>query len=161
MDPYADGDWGEHQASLRFIISDAHTNREYTIWTGFISYHARLYSPSRTHIAGPMAGAPFAPPAPVPPAVIPAFFHKVCETKTVINPSEVNGQIPDASAATLVQAWVDKLNQVDDRCVEIEAKTQQIFDFWSVTYIDIPLRAPKSLRKMTRVQALWRFETAA
>ena len=91
--------------------------------------------------AGPMVGAPFAPPAPVPPAVIPAFFHNVCETKTVINPSEVNGQIPDASAATLVQAWVDKLNQVDNRCVEIEAKTQQIFDFWSVTSIVIPLSA--------------------
>lgn len=124
-------------AHLAYLTRRIHVFDNYT-WNAddpadFSSYNGNLI-PSRIPLtallSGPMAGAPFAPPAPVPPAVIPAFFHNVCETKTVINPSEVNGQIPDASAATLVQAWVDKLNQVDNRCVEIEAKTQQIFDFW-------------------------------
>jgi hypothetical protein len=38
----------------------------------------------------------------------------------------------DASAATIFQAWLDKLERTEDRCVEIKDHTPQIFDFWYV-----------------------------
>ncbi|THH18168.1 hypothetical protein EW146_g2770 [Bondarzewia mesenterica] len=117
--------------SRRILVFDNYTwNAE----PGDYSEYGGNLIPSRIPLtallSGPMAGAPFAPPAEVPPAVIPEFFRKVCETKTVINPSEVNEHLPEASGATVMQAWIDKLAQVEDGCVEIDSKALQIFDFW-------------------------------
>jgi hypothetical protein len=83
-------------------------------------------------ISGPVAGDPFPPSADTPPAVVPEFFNQVCPNRTVIDSREVNNALSDASAATLLQAWVDKLEQTEDRCIEIEEHSGQIFDLWCV-----------------------------
>lgn len=77
-----------------------------------------------------MAGAAFVEPETHPPAVIPEFFHKVCQTKTVIDPSDMRIKYFDASAMTTINAWIDKLARAEDRCVEIMPKTNSIFEFW-------------------------------
>ncbi|KAI0061373.1 hypothetical protein BV25DRAFT_1826885 [Artomyces pyxidatus] len=81
-------------------------------------------------LAGPIAGDPFPPPDTTPPAVIPEFFDLVCVNRTVIDRETVNGPMPDASAAAIYQAWIEKLEAVEDPCVEIEKMSAQIFDFW-------------------------------
>ncbi|KAI0270425.1 hypothetical protein BC834DRAFT_818943 [Gloeopeniophorella convolvens] len=87
--------------------------------------------PLTTLLAGPMAGHPFPPYARAAPAVLPEFFEEVCPNRTVLDREVVNGALPsDASAATLMNAWVNKLNSIGDRCVEIQASSQQIFDLW-------------------------------
>ncbi|KAH9958137.1 hypothetical protein BC827DRAFT_617814 [Russula dissimulans] len=82
-------------------------------------------------ISGPVAGDPFPASADnTPPAVIPEFFNQVCTNTTILDRDEVNNLLPGASAATLVQAWVNKLQQSEDQCVEFQAGTWQVFDFW-------------------------------
>lgn len=81
-------------------------------------------------LAGPMAGGPFPPSSGGSPAVIPEFFDRVCPNPTVIDRDTISGALGDASAATIFQAWLDGLERIEDRCVEIKANTPQIFDFW-------------------------------
>jgi hypothetical protein len=59
-------------------------------------------------------------------------FKKVCPNPTIIDPDEVKDALRDASAATLIQAWINRLERTEDRCVEIKAHTMQVFDFWCV-----------------------------
>ena len=77
-----------------------------------------------------MAGDPFPPSAGGTPAVIPEFFDEVCPTRTVIDRDKISGALGGASAATILQAWVEELERIEDRCVEIKDHTPQIFDFW-------------------------------
>jgi len=83
-------------------------------------------------ISGPIAGDPFPPSADTPPSINAEFFTKVCPNPTIINRDQVNSLLPGASAASLVQAWVDKLEQIEDRCVEIQHDVWPVFDLWMV-----------------------------
>ena len=88
---------------------------------------SRLISPN----LGPAAGDPFPASADdTPPAVIPEFFNQVCPNPTIIDRDGVNGQLPGASAATLLQAWVNELQRLEDRCLEFRAGSWQVFDLW-------------------------------
>ena len=79
---------------------------------------------------GPVAGDSFPTSAPdAPPAVVPEFFNQVCPNPTIIDCQEVNSGLSDASAATILQVWIDKLERTEDRCVEIKEHSGQIFDF--------------------------------
>lgn len=66
------------------------------------------------------------------------YFKEVCPNPTVIDPEEIKGALRDASAANLIQAWLDKLERTEDRCVEIKAHTMQVFDFWCVLALSPP-----------------------
>ncbi|KAI0289291.1 hypothetical protein BC826DRAFT_1032735 [Russula brevipes] len=81
-------------------------------------------------LSGPIAGDPFPSSTGGSPAVIPEFFNQVCPNPTIIDREEVNRALPDASAATIMQAWLHKLEQTDDRCIEIKEFSGQLFDFW-------------------------------
>ncbi|KAI0288655.1 hypothetical protein BC826DRAFT_915561 [Russula brevipes] len=81
-------------------------------------------------LSGPMAGDPFPSSTGGLPAVIPEFFNQVCPTPTIIDREEVNNLLPGASAAVIVRAWLDKLERIDDRCIEIKESSGQIFDGW-------------------------------
>ena len=97
-----------------------------------------LISPS---ILGPVAGDPFpSSTGGSPPAVIPEFFDEVCPTRTIIDRDKINGALGGASAATILQAWLDELERTEDRCVEIKDHTSQIFDFWYVLFPSPALR---------------------
>ncbi|KAH9966164.1 hypothetical protein BGW80DRAFT_1230443 [Lactifluus volemus] len=83
-------------------------------------------------LSGPVAGDPFPPSADAPPAVVPEFFNEVCPNRTIINSTEINGRLSKPSAATTLQAWIDKLEKTEDRCVEIKEHSGQIFDLWLI-----------------------------
>jgi hypothetical protein len=51
------------------------------------------------------------------------FFYEVCSNHTIIDPNKVNGPLGEASATAILQAWVDKLEWTEDRCVEIKDYT--------------------------------------
>jgi hypothetical protein len=82
-------------------------------------------------LSGPMAGDPFPPSSAVaPPAVIPEFFKEVCPNPTIIDRESFNAPLSGASAATILQAWIDLLERTEDRCIEVKEYSGQIFDFW-------------------------------
>ena len=83
-----------------------------------------------------MAGDPFPPPAASPPAVIPEFFNEVCPNPTIIDRKAFGATLSGASAATIFQAWLDLLERIEDRCIEVKEKSGQIFDYLCVS---IPL----------------------
>jgi hypothetical protein len=78
---------------------------------------------------GPVAGDPFPSSTGGSPAVIPEFFNQVCPNPTIIDREEVDRALTNASAATIIQAWLHKLEQTDDRCIEIKEFSGQIFDY--------------------------------
>ena len=93
--------------------------------------YARVRDPDLS-VPGPIAGDPFPPSASGSTAVISEFFDEVCPNRIIIDPNEVNGSLGDASAATIFQAWLDKLERTEGRCVEIKDHTPQISDSWYV-----------------------------
>ncbi|KAH9958138.1 hypothetical protein BC827DRAFT_1221294 [Russula dissimulans] len=106
---------------------DVNPNVEYTNFEGE-KVAARV--PLTAVVGGPMAGDPFPSSANTPPAVIPEFFKQVCPNPIIVDREEVSGPLPDASAATIFQIWLDKLEQIEDRCVEIRTNTWPVFDLW-------------------------------
>ncbi|KAI0032867.1 hypothetical protein K488DRAFT_85461 [Vararia minispora EC-137] len=79
---------------------------------------------------GPIAGGPFPVSDWRPPAVTTEFFEEVCPHPTYLNVGETKGDLQWASAATIMNGIIEKLNSIDDRCVEFVDGTGQLFDFW-------------------------------
>ncbi|KAH9960232.1 hypothetical protein BGW80DRAFT_1484786 [Lactifluus volemus] len=69
--------------------------------------------------SGRVVGDPFPSSMDAPPAVVPEFYD-VCPNPTIIDSTEINGGLSEPSAATTLQAWIDKLEKTEDRCVEIK-----------------------------------------
>ncbi|KAH9958800.1 hypothetical protein BGW80DRAFT_1372781 [Lactifluus volemus] len=81
----------------------------------------------------PVAGDPFPPSA-----VVPEFFNEVCPNPTISDSTEINGGISEPSAATTLQVWIDKLEKIEDRCVEIKEHSGQIFYLWFGSLLATP-----------------------
>ncbi|KAI0246304.1 hypothetical protein BJV78DRAFT_1364921 [Lactifluus subvellereus] len=123
-------------AHLAYLAKRTYVFENYT-WdkrSGDFSRFNRKWIPSRVPLtallSGPAAGDPFPQFADASPAVIPEFFNEVCPNPTIIDPQEINGALSDTSAAAVLQAWVDKLERTEDRCVEIKEHSGQIFGFY-------------------------------
>ncbi|KAH9960224.1 hypothetical protein BGW80DRAFT_1256285 [Lactifluus volemus] len=69
--------------------------------------------------SGRVVGDPFPSSMDAPPAIVPEFYD-VCPNPTIIDSTEINGGLSEPSAATTLQAWIDKLEKTEDRCVEIK-----------------------------------------
>ncbi|KXN87980.1 hypothetical protein AN958_07855 [Leucoagaricus sp. SymC.cos] len=85
-------------------------------------------------LAGPIAGHPF-PNTTIaemhPRAVSYRYFKQVCPDPYIINPHDVAKTIPkEPTAVQVLSAWAEKLRSMDDRCVEIQKDTVQVFDVW-------------------------------
>src|SRR6267154_5372957 len=83
---------------------------------------------------GVMVGGAMPPGDNTPRAVSKEFFHKVCPNPTVIQVSEVNDDHmrfdDDVPASFVFEKWVEKINSIDDPCVEISATSAPIFEIW-------------------------------
>ena len=82
---------------------------------------------------GPSVGGAFAPGDPAPRAVQREYWQKVCPHATVITTEDFNEQLgKDPDALTMMNAWSDRLRGIPERCVEIHAYSNQIFDYMCV-----------------------------
>jgi hypothetical protein len=91
---------------------------------------------------GPVAGNPFPSIFSATPTVTVGFFKEVCPNPTVIDPNEINSTLWDYSAVNMVQAVLDKLEQTEDQCVEVQADTRPIFDYLCVLVCPCPTPFP-------------------
>ncbi|KAI0065828.1 hypothetical protein BV25DRAFT_1913261 [Artomyces pyxidatus] len=132
--------WGN---VLQELIFNAHlayrTNRTFVFYNytwsvdpGDIAMYNDKPIPARIPItallSGPIAGAPFPPAEKLPPAVSTEFYRQVCQNSTRLRKDVMGTSLQDASASVIVQAWVDRISQVDDPCLEFEG--DQLFDVW-------------------------------
>ncbi|KAA1478230.1 hypothetical protein DENSPDRAFT_809563 [Dentipellis sp. KUC8613] len=124
-------------AHLAYVANVSYVFHNYT-WDccstdGYSEYSGKLipaYIPMTAMVAGPLGGDPFSYKEHMPPAVMEEYFDDICETKTVISSEEINGQLGSASAMTILQAWVEKINSVSHNCIQVMKGSNQIFDFW-------------------------------
>jgi hypothetical protein len=90
--------------------------------------------PLSTLVAGPLIGLPYANSTTThthPRAVSRRYYNHVCSKPYVISSDEVKHTLPgDTSALETMNVWIEKLQSIEDRCVEIEIDTAQIFDIW-------------------------------
>lgn len=120
-----------HSSGRAYVFDNYTWNKDGSDYT---SYNGKLI-PSRVPysaiIGGPAAGGPLPPGDPGPRLVLKEYFDIVCPNPTVVSSDVITYSLPsDASAMTLWGAWVDKLNSMDDRCIEIDENSGQLFSIW-------------------------------
>lgn len=83
-------------------------------------------------MTGPSAGGEFAPGDKAPRSVGVDYFRKVCPNPKIISADEVNAGIgaQDPTAEQTMNRWVEVLNTIEDRCVEVDRFSQQVFGYW-------------------------------
>jgi len=92
--------------------------------------------PLSSMISGPLIGGPFEPGDDAPRAVSKNYFNEVCppSKRTIINTQEVNDDNIRYSRTTgasfMFDRWVEKLNSIDNPCVEIARDSSQLFEIW-------------------------------
>lgn len=69
-----------------------------------------------------------------PRAVSKAFFNKVCPNPTLLQVADVNDDRmrfdEDVPASYIFEKWLEKINSIEDPCVEIESNNNAIFEYW-------------------------------
>ncbi len=113
-----------YEANRSYVFEDyvwSHTPFSYTLYD-FALRPARI--PLNAFISGPTAGGPMPD---VASAVSSSFFEKVCPraSRKVISSREAP---TDAEGSMLIKWWVDKLETVPDRCVEVDSSEKVVFD---------------------------------
>ncbi|KAL4257095.1 hypothetical protein AB1N83_011456, partial [Pleurotus pulmonarius] len=113
-----------YEANRSYVFEDyvwSHTPFSYTLYD-FALRPARI--PLNAFISGPTAGGPMSD---VASAVSSSFFEKVCPraSRKVISSREAP---TDAEGSMLIKWWVDKLETVPDRCVEVDSSEKVVFD---------------------------------
>lgn len=83
-------------------------------------------------ILGPLIGAPFPDGGDVPRAVSKNYFQEVCPNRTIIDTEDVieekSRYDENVGSSYIFDKWVEKLNAIQDPCVEILQSSLQVFD---------------------------------
>lgn len=102
------------------------------------THHLPNYSCGFT-FSGPITGGPFPPGGDAPRAVSKKYFNSVCPNRTVIDATEVNTEEirynKSIGASAIFDKWVEKLNLIDDPCIEITQNSEHVFDIWLVHHL--------------------------
>ncbi|KZV76432.1 hypothetical protein PENSPDRAFT_646205 [Peniophora sp. CONT] len=106
---------------------DKHAEGDYSHF-GENKIPARI--PISALVAGPLAGGEYPAGDWRPPAVTTEFFELVCPHPTIVHVGDTKAAFSDASAATILDAFVAKLDNIDDNCVELQENSGEVFDFW-------------------------------
>lgn len=77
-----------------------------------------------------MVGGPFDPGSTRPLSVNTKFFDRRCPNPTKFRSDEVNALLDTKTQqAEAMEMWVEKLTNMEDKCIEIDAWSGQVFDF--------------------------------
>jgi hypothetical protein len=81
-----------------------------------------------------MVGGEMPPGDTAPRAVSKDFFNKVCPHPTIVHVTDVNDDRmrfdESVPAAYIFEKWIEKINSIEDPCVEIDPKSEAIFEYW-------------------------------
>ncbi|KAH7885742.1 hypothetical protein F5I97DRAFT_1145854 [Phlebopus sp. FC_14] len=137
--------WGNAMQELLVNALLAHTVKRSFVFDNYTwerdgpeyaDYNGKLIPariPLSAIISGPVIGSSFQPGDPTPRAVTREYFKQVCPNATVIHSMTVNEHLrlnPDVPASQIFDKWVDKLNFINDPCVEIDQESFQLFEIW-------------------------------
>lgn len=137
--------WGNAMQELVMNAALAHATKRAFVFDNFTwernavdysTFNGKLI-PSRIPlsaiISGPIIGSPFPPRDAAPRAVSQEYFKKVCPNPTIIDSWDLNEHLRldnNVPALQIFEKWVEKLNSIDDPCVEIKQESFQLFEIW-------------------------------
>ena len=84
---------------------------------------------------GPVIGASWPRGDPTPRSVTREYFKQVCPKPLFMHTAEINEDLrfdSEVPASVIFDKWVDKLNSINNPCVEITRDSYQLFEIWCV-----------------------------
>ncbi|KAJ3571211.1 hypothetical protein NP233_g3911 [Leucocoprinus birnbaumii] len=122
-----------YESGRSFVFDDYTWNREET----YSEYNGKLIParvPLSALVAGPLAGQPFSNLTIArthPRAVSKHYFDQVCPEPYLLDPRPILETLgKTASAVKIMSTFREKLQNLNDSCVEIQKDTTQVFDYW-------------------------------
>lgn len=90
--------------------------------------------PLNAFIRGPAAGGAFPEGINAPRAVTPEYFYEVCAEPTILWSEQVTERMSE-TAQDVLDKWTEKLQSMNERCIEIPFESWQIWSIWYVSAI--------------------------
>jgi hypothetical protein len=119
--------------SLRFVF-DSYTWKRDAEYADYNGRPIPSQIPLSALLAGPLVGYPYANSTIAhthPRAVSRHYYNRVCPDPYILDSAAIKDILPsNATAMQTMNAWIDKLRSIGDRCVEIKKDTPQLFDIW-------------------------------
>lgn len=135
----------------RFVFDNFTWDRDGPDYSNYNGKNIPSRIPMSAMLSGPIMGDPFPPGDPTPRAVSKDYFHQVCgggpygelgmygernHSRVILRTEDIvteHERFTDSvSAGVLFGKWVEKLNSVQDRCVEVAEESSQLFEIWRV-----------------------------
>ncbi|EIW79022.1 hypothetical protein CONPUDRAFT_155708 [Coniophora puteana RWD-64-598 SS2] len=123
-----------HATNRSHVFSDYVWDLDHGPYSNFHGKSIPSRIPLTAIVGGPMVGGELPPGDTTPRAVSRSFFHRVCPNPTIVNVKDVNTDeivFGDVSASSIFEMWVQKINSIDDQCIQLEGSHNlPIFDYW-------------------------------
>ncbi|KAH8099844.1 hypothetical protein BXZ70DRAFT_222109 [Cristinia sonorae] len=120
-----------HKAGRAFVFDNYTWNRHGPEYSEFGGKLIPSRIPLSVLIAGPIVGGAFPHGDSSPRSVREEYFRRVCPEPAQINGKEIVDQYVFGSTTVLIEKWLEKLQSVDNRCVEITQGTSAPFTEWT------------------------------
>lgn len=123
-----------HFFLFRFVFDNYTWNRDGPEYSEFNGKRVPSRIPLSVFVAGPLAGGPYLNSTTGlshPRFVSRHYYNQVCPHPYVVHSSVFKNAVPsNASGLEMLNTWVEMLEKIEDRCVEIQKDTYQLFDIW-------------------------------
>ncbi|KAH7910292.1 hypothetical protein BJ138DRAFT_1114220 [Hygrophoropsis aurantiaca] len=121
-----------HATNRSFVFNDYVWNPDSSLYSDFNGKLIPSRVPLSALISGPMVGSELPAGANSSRAVSRDFFRSVCPKSTVLHVPDINtDHLRYAEPAKVVlDAWVDKINSINDPCLQLGQKNKPIFEYW-------------------------------
>ncbi|KAG1743088.1 hypothetical protein EDB19DRAFT_1700006 [Suillus lakei] len=123
-----------HVTGRSFVFDDYVWNPDGSLFTDYNGHLIPSRIPLTALLGGVMVGGALPPGDTTPRAVSKDFFNKVCPHPTIIHVTDVNDDRmrfdESVPASYIFEKWVEKINSIEDPCVEVDPKSDSIFEYW-------------------------------
>ncbi|KAF7760911.1 hypothetical protein Agabi119p4_10320 [Agaricus bisporus var. burnettii] len=121
-------------ASGRTFVFDSYTWKRDGKYAEFNGKLIPSQIPLSALLAGPLIGYPYLDSTITtthPRAVSWHYYNRVCPDPYILDPTDIMRALTlSATALQTMNVWIDKIQSIEDRCIEIKKDSAQLFDIW-------------------------------
>lgn len=122
-----------HTVNRAFVFDNYTWNPDGPDYSDFNGKLIPSRIPLSAIMSGPVIGASWPRGDPTPRSVTREYFKQVCPKPLFMHTAEINEDLrfdSEVPASVIFDKWVDKLNSINDPCVEITRDSYQLFEIW-------------------------------